>query len=55
MYVYGPGQFITRTPPPLRPGDTVTLTAEVLGAISNTVVPGPDPVPIPVARRRTRG
>ncbi|GLY88835.1 fumarylacetoacetate hydrolase family protein [Actinoallomurus iriomotensis] len=43
-----------RNPPPLRPGDTVTLTVEGIGTISNTVVPGAAPVPIPRARRRTR-
>jgi 2-keto-4-pentenoate hydratase/2-oxohepta-3-ene-1,7-dioic acid hydratase in catechol pathway len=42
------------TPPPLRPGDTVTLTAEGLGSTSNTVVPGATPVPVPHARRRDR-
>jgi 2-keto-4-pentenoate hydratase/2-oxohepta-3-ene-1,7-dioic acid hydratase in catechol pathway len=42
------------SPPPLRPGDTVTLTVEGLGTVSNTVVPGADPVPLPPARRRTR-
>jgi 2-keto-4-pentenoate hydratase/2-oxohepta-3-ene-1,7-dioic acid hydratase in catechol pathway len=41
-------------PPPLKPGDTVTLTVEGLGSVSNTVVTGPEPVPVPVARRRTR-
>ncbi|MFI6492047.1 fumarylacetoacetate hydrolase family protein [Streptomyces sp. NPDC050564] len=41
-------------PPPLKPGDTVTLTVEGIGTTSNTVVPGTDPVPIPAARRRTR-
>ncbi|MEU9244137.1 fumarylacetoacetate hydrolase family protein [Streptomyces shenzhenensis] len=41
-------------PPPLRPGDTVTLTVEGLGSVSNTVAAGPDPVPVPPARRRTR-
>ncbi|GAA0319695.1 fumarylacetoacetate hydrolase family protein [Actinoallomurus spadix] len=43
-----------RTPPPLRPGDTVTLTAEGIGAISNTVVPGTAPVAVPRGRRRDR-
>ncbi|MCO5995574.1 fumarylacetoacetate hydrolase family protein [Actinoallomurus rhizosphaericola] len=43
-----------RTPPPLRPGDTVTLAAEGIGTISNTVVPGPDPVAVPRGRRRDR-
>ncbi|MDQ0935818.1 fumarylacetoacetate hydrolase family protein [Streptomyces turgidiscabies] len=43
-------------PPPLKPGDTVTLTVEGIGSVSNTVVEGPEPVPVPlpVARRRTR-
>ncbi|WP_369250060.1 fumarylacetoacetate hydrolase family protein [Streptomyces sp. R41] len=41
-------------PPPLKPGDTVTLTVEGIGSTSNTVVEGTDPVPLPAARRRTR-
>ncbi|WP_333739055.1 fumarylacetoacetate hydrolase family protein [Streptomyces sp. IBSBF 2806] len=41
-------------PPPLKPGDTVTLTVEGIGAVSNTVVAGEDPAPLPTARRRTR-
>ncbi|WP_149823029.1 fumarylacetoacetate hydrolase family protein [Streptomyces tailanensis] len=41
-------------PAPLKPGDTVTLTVEGIGSVSNTVVPGVDPVPVPTARRRTR-
>jgi 2-keto-4-pentenoate hydratase/2-oxohepta-3-ene-1,7-dioic acid hydratase in catechol pathway len=44
----------TQDPPPLKPGDTVTLTVEGIGTVSNTVVAGPDPVPVPAARRRTR-
>ncbi|MEV7976708.1 fumarylacetoacetate hydrolase family protein [Streptomyces sp. NPDC086519] len=43
-----------QSPPPLKPGDTVTLTVEGLGSVSNTVVAGADPVPLPTARRRTR-
>ncbi|MFE2420877.1 fumarylacetoacetate hydrolase family protein [Streptomyces hokutonensis] len=43
-----------QSPPPLKPGDTVTLTVEGIGSVSNTVVAGPDPVAVPVARRRTR-
>ncbi|WP_406435217.1 fumarylacetoacetate hydrolase family protein [Streptomyces sp. NBC_00631] len=39
-------------PPPLRPGDTVTITATGLGAITNTVVQGRSPVPVRPARRR---
>ncbi|MFJ9634018.1 fumarylacetoacetate hydrolase family protein [Streptomyces sp. NPDC101175] len=41
-------------PPPLRPGDTVTLTVEGIGSVSNTVVPGSEPVLIPTARPRPR-
>ncbi|ORT60724.1 fumarylacetoacetate hydrolase family protein [Streptomyces sp. CB03238] len=43
-----------QTPPPLRPGDTVTLTVEGIGTVSNTVVPGADPIPLPTARKRPR-
>ncbi|KPI28323.1 fumarylacetoacetate hydrolase family protein [Streptomyces sp. NPDC048253] len=43
-----------QSPPPLRPGDTVTLTVEGIGTVSNTVVAGADPLPLPAARRRTR-
>jgi len=35
---------------PLGPGDTVTLTVEGIGTLENTVVAGPDPVPLPEAR-----
>ncbi|MEU8986971.1 fumarylacetoacetate hydrolase family protein [Streptomyces sp. NPDC048558] len=41
-------------PPPLKPGDTVTLTVEAIGSVANTVVAGSQPVPIPSARRRPR-
>ncbi|MFI6012121.1 fumarylacetoacetate hydrolase family protein [Streptomyces sp. NPDC051243] len=41
-------------PPPLKPGDTVTLTVEGIGSVSNTVVAGVDPVPVPAGRRRSR-
>nr|WP_206314125.1 fumarylacetoacetate hydrolase family protein [Streptomyces coryli] len=45
-----------QTPPPLKPGDTVTLTVEGIGSLTNTVVPGADPVPLPAGRpgRRER-
>ncbi|MFF7275004.1 fumarylacetoacetate hydrolase family protein [Streptomyces griseorubiginosus] len=43
-----------QSPPPLKPGDTVTLTVEGIGTVSNTVVAGRDPQPLPAARRRTR-
>ncbi|WP_217567221.1 fumarylacetoacetate hydrolase family protein [Streptomyces sp. GbtcB7] len=39
-------------PPPLTYGDTVTITAQGLGTISNTVVEGVAPLPIASARRR---
>ncbi|MBO2458455.1 fumarylacetoacetate hydrolase family protein [Actinomadura violacea] len=41
-------------PPPLKPGDTVTLTVEGIGTVSNTIVAGTEPVPIPRARKRMR-
>ncbi|WP_367319582.1 fumarylacetoacetate hydrolase family protein [Streptomyces sp. HUAS ZL42] len=44
----------SQDPPPLRPGDTVTLTVEGIGTVSNTVVTGPEPVPVAAARRRSR-
>jgi 2-keto-4-pentenoate hydratase/2-oxohepta-3-ene-1,7-dioic acid hydratase in catechol pathway len=40
--------------PPLRPGDVVTLTVEGIGTVSNRVVPGAEPVPVPRARVRPR-
>ncbi|MFC4468941.1 fumarylacetoacetate hydrolase family protein [Streptomyces xiangluensis] len=43
-----------QSPPPLKPGDTVTLTVEGIGTVSNTVVAGRNPEPLPTARRRTR-
>ncbi len=43
-----------QSPPPLKPGDTVTLTVEGIGTVSNTVVAGRDPEPLPTARRRSR-
>jgi 2-keto-4-pentenoate hydratase/2-oxohepta-3-ene-1,7-dioic acid hydratase in catechol pathway len=46
------GRNGAQTPPPLKPGDVVTLTVEGIGEISNTVVPGVEPVPVPAARHR---
>ncbi|MER6987568.1 fumarylacetoacetate hydrolase family protein [Saccharopolyspora hirsuta] len=43
-----------RTPPPLQPGDVVEMTVEGLGAIRNTVVPGPQVPPVGAARSRPR-
>ncbi|MFI0187051.1 fumarylacetoacetate hydrolase family protein [Streptomyces sp. NPDC017082] len=48
------GRSGKQVPPPLKPGDTVTLTVEGIGSVSSTVVPGPDPVPLPAGRRRSR-
>ncbi|EGX58060.1 hydroxylase [Streptomyces zinciresistens K42] len=48
------GRRGVQTPPPLKPGDTVSLTVEALGTLTNTVVPGVEPVPLPPARRRSR-
>ncbi len=39
-------------PPPLTLGDTVTMTVEGIGTISNTVTAGVPPVFLPPARRR---
>ena len=41
-------------PAPLQPGDTVTLTVQGIGTVSNTVVPGAGPLPVPAARKRPR-
>lgn len=43
-----------QTPPPLKPGDVVTLTAQGIGTIANTVVSGVEAVPVPTARKRAR-
>ncbi|MGW6454329.1 fumarylacetoacetate hydrolase family protein [Streptomyces sp. NPDC055078] len=37
-------------PPPLRPGDVVTLVAEGIGSVSNQIVSGAAPVALPPAR-----
>jgi 2-keto-4-pentenoate hydratase/2-oxohepta-3-ene-1,7-dioic acid hydratase in catechol pathway len=42
-------------PPPLSPGDIVTMTVEGIGTISNTVIAGAPPLPLPPARTRPRG
>lgn len=39
-----------RTPPPLLPGDEVTIEIEGIGAVTNTIVPGRVPVPLPRPR-----
>ena len=46
------GRHSILEPLPLVPGDSVTMTVEGIGAISNTVVEGVAPVPLPPARRR---
>jgi 2-keto-4-pentenoate hydratase/2-oxohepta-3-ene-1,7-dioic acid hydratase in catechol pathway len=42
------------TPPPLQPGDVVTMTVEGIGTISNRVVPGVELPPVAPARARPR-
>ena len=46
------GRSGRREPPPLAPGDLVTMTVDGLGTISNRVVAGGPAQPVPVARRR---
>jgi 2-keto-4-pentenoate hydratase/2-oxohepta-3-ene-1,7-dioic acid hydratase in catechol pathway len=48
------GRSGTQEPPPLEPGDVVTMTVEGLGTIANAVVGGTDPTPVAPARRRPR-
>ena len=43
-----------RTPPPLVPGDQVTLTVEGLGSVSNRILPGREDAYLPRARKRGR-
>jgi 2-keto-4-pentenoate hydratase/2-oxohepta-3-ene-1,7-dioic acid hydratase in catechol pathway len=44
------GRRRTLDPPPLAPGDVVTMTVEGIGTIANQVVAGVEPVPVPAAR-----
>jgi 2-keto-4-pentenoate hydratase/2-oxohepta-3-ene-1,7-dioic acid hydratase in catechol pathway len=46
------GRSGRREPPPLAVGDVVTMNVEGIGTISNRVVAGVDPVPVPRARAR---
>ena len=46
------GRYGQQAHPPLRPGDRVAMTATGLGSISNRIVAGTEPVPIPPARRQ---
>ncbi|MFD3518331.1 fumarylacetoacetate hydrolase family protein [Streptomyces sp. NPDC058657] len=48
------GRSGEQVPPPLKPGDTVTLTVEGIGSLTNRVVPGATPVELPKGRRRSR-
>jgi 2-keto-4-pentenoate hydratase/2-oxohepta-3-ene-1,7-dioic acid hydratase in catechol pathway len=43
-----------QSPPPLRPGDLVSMTVEGIGTISNRVVAGHDAPAVPAARPRPR-
>ncbi|MFB4304320.1 fumarylacetoacetate hydrolase family protein [Actinomadura sp. NTSP31] len=45
------GQSGDQDPPPLKPGDVVTMTAEGIGTISNTLKPASSHYEIPPARR----
>jgi 2-keto-4-pentenoate hydratase/2-oxohepta-3-ene-1,7-dioic acid hydratase in catechol pathway len=46
------GRAGRREPPPLAVGDVVTMNVEGIGTISNRVVAGVEPVPVPKARTR---
>jgi 2-keto-4-pentenoate hydratase/2-oxohepta-3-ene-1,7-dioic acid hydratase in catechol pathway len=46
------GRNGTQTPPPLKPGDVVTLTVEGIGTLRSAVVPGVEPSPVRAARHR---
>lgn len=48
------GRAGERVPPPLKPGDEVTLTVERLGTVSNRIVPGRTDAYLPRARKRGR-
>lgn len=40
----------TEVPPPLRPGDVVTLVVEGIGSVTNRIIAGAEPVHVPRAR-----
>ena len=46
------GRAGRREPPPLVVGDVVTMNVQAIGTISNRVVAGVDPVPVPKAALR---
>ena len=46
------GRAGERVPPPLAPGDEVTMTVEGIGTITNTIVAGVDPIDYGAPRRR---
>jgi 2-keto-4-pentenoate hydratase/2-oxohepta-3-ene-1,7-dioic acid hydratase in catechol pathway len=46
------GRSGTRAPPPLSPGDEVTMEVEGIGRITNRIVPGAEPVDYGSPRRR---
>jgi 2-keto-4-pentenoate hydratase/2-oxohepta-3-ene-1,7-dioic acid hydratase in catechol pathway len=49
------GRSGRREPPPLTVGDVVTMSVQGIGTISNRVVAGAEPVPVPKAARRRVG
>jgi 2-keto-4-pentenoate hydratase/2-oxohepta-3-ene-1,7-dioic acid hydratase in catechol pathway len=45
------GRSGVQEPPPLKDGDTVTLTVQGLGSLTNRIVSAPPAAPIPPFRR----
>jgi 2-keto-4-pentenoate hydratase/2-oxohepta-3-ene-1,7-dioic acid hydratase in catechol pathway len=48
------GRHGAQAPPPLKPGDTVTLTAQGIGSVRSTIVESAGYVPLPAGRQRPR-
>lgn len=44
------GRYGRESYPPLKPGDTVSLSVQGIGTLTNTIVAGPKPIPVPGAR-----
>jgi 2-keto-4-pentenoate hydratase/2-oxohepta-3-ene-1,7-dioic acid hydratase in catechol pathway len=45
------GRYGRERYPPLQPGDEVSLGVQGIGTLTNTVVAGVDPIPLPASRR----